>query len=168
MSKQPVELAVEYNLNDTILKDMMNKLKEEIVVRVGILGGDGSKMTQDGKITMAYLGSIHEFGASVKDVKTPFEIPERSFLRMPLDTKLGEELEKSSKFKQAFQDCDMQALGDEIGLASLNVINDAFDSGGLGKWQPLAESTIARKGSDTILIDTGDLRRSISYEVVEK
>lgn len=30
------------------------------------------------------------------------------------------------------------------------------------KWEPLAESTIQRKGHDTILVDTGDLKASLT------
>lgn len=37
-----------------------------------------------------------------------------------------------------------------------------FDKGGPG-WQPLAPSTIARKGHATILIDSGDMRKSVKW-----
>lgn len=41
---------------------------------------------------------------------------------------------------------------------------DRIDSRGDGEWDPLAEATIARKGSDAPLIDKGQLRSSIRAE----
>lgn len=37
-----------------------------------------------------------------------------------------------------------------------------FASNGQGTWPPLADSTVARKGHSTILVDTGDLKASIT------
>jgi phage gpG-like protein len=41
---------------------------------------------------------------------------------------------------------------------------ELFESGGAGRWEPLAPTTIARKGSSTILVDTGALRDSLTEE----
>ena len=41
-------------------------------------------------------------------------------------------------------------------------VDARFDSGGYGTWVPLSPVTIARKGGRTeILIDTGNMRRSV-------
>ena len=81
-------------------------------------------------------------------------------------TKFKEELSRNKGFKQALSELDITKLNNEAGLTATVVINDAFESGGFGEWAPLKPETIRRKGSDKILIDTGDLRRSISYEVM--
>ena len=44
---------------------------------------------------------------------------------------------------------------------------EAFATGGFGQWAPLSPSTIAAKGHDTILVDTGDLMASLTEEGAE-
>jgi len=39
------------------------------------------------------------------------------------------------------------------------------EAGGFGPWPPLAESTLARKADDTPLLETGQMRDSITHEV---
>ena len=157
-------INVDFKLDDEEIKKAINELGKQISIKVGILGSNGSKQAKNddnelGKITMATLGAIHEFG-SVKA-----NIPARSFIRMPLETKYKEELSRNKGFKQALKELDIAKLNNEAGLTATVVINDAFASGGFGEWTPLKPETIRKKGSDGILIDTGDLRRSISYEV---
>ena len=159
------KIDIDFKLDDEEIKKAINELGKQISVKVGILGSDGSKQVKNddnelGKITMATLGAIHEFGSP------KVNIPSRSFIRMPLETKFKEELSKNKGFKQALSELDITKLNNEAGLTATVVINDAFASGGFGEWAPLKPMTIMRKGSDKILIDTGDLRRSISYEVM--
>lgn len=52
-----------------------------------------------------------------------------------------------------------------LGIACENVIQDAFSSGGFGFWKFILPSTVRRKGSARELIDTGQLRRSITSKV---
>lgn len=159
------KIDINFKLDDEEIKKAINELGKQISVKVGILGSDGSKQVKDddnelGKITMATLGAIHEFGSP------KVNIPARSFIRMPLETKFKEELSRNKGFKQALSELDITKLNNEVGLTATVVINDAFESGGFGQWAPLKPMTIMMKGSDKILIDTGDLRRSISYEVM--
>lgn len=51
-----------------------------------------------------------------------------------------------------------------VGLRAQNFARDWFEDERNG-WDPNAESTILAKGSDKPLIDTGDLRKSITYVV---
>lgn len=122
-------------------------------------------------LTNAEVGVIHEFGAPKA------KIPERSFLRMPILSRLGDELKSITL-------ADWQAVfwsgtGDGrgggliavlrvIGQASVNVIQAAFHSGGFGRWAKLQPATIKRKGSSDVLVDTTQLRRSITFAVVSK
>lgn len=52
----------------------------------------------------------------------------------------------------------------KAGMLGQNVVRRYFveDNG----WPPNAPSTIAQKGSDRPLIDTGELRKSVAYVVV--
>jgi hypothetical protein len=59
----------------------------------------------------------------------------------------------------------------KIALETIGVVNETeikrrFEVQGPG-WTPLKESTIERKGSSSILIDTGLMLNSISYEIDE-
>ena len=55
-----------------------------------------------------------------------------------------------------------------LGLYAESFIKQAFSSGGFGRWAPNKPNTIAQKGSDKPLIDTAQLRRSITSDVVKK
>lgn len=55
-----------------------------------------------------------------------------------------------------------------MGRRIVERIDEGFDRGtdALGRpWQPLAPETIRRKGHAQILVDSGDMRRSIDYQV---
>lgn len=57
---------------------------------------------------------------------------------------------------------------DEAGREMVDRIEQSFDRGrdALGRpWTPLSPETIRRKGNDTILVDSGDLRDSFEYAV---
>lgn len=158
-------IDIEFKLDDEKLKKAMSELGKNISIRVGIIGPLGSVKVMDddnelGKLTMATLGAIHEFGTQ------DGRIPARSFLHMPIEKKFKEGLSKNPSFKNAVKELDIEKMNQEAGLTATVVIDDAFASGGFGEWKPLQPETIRRKGSDKILIDTGDLRRSITYEVL--
>lgn len=122
-----------------------------------------------GHLTNAQIGAIHEFGSPGD------KIPERSFLRMPILSKLGDELKTipGSDWKNVFADGAEEsqsggliAVLRVVGQAAVNVVQDAFNTGGFGRWAKLSKATIARKGSSEILIETTQLRRSITFAVV--
>ena len=92
---------------------------------------------------------------------------------MPIETKFKDELNKNVGFKSALKELNVTKLNDEAGITATVVIDDAFASGGFGEWATLKPKTVKRKTKngkkgDAILIDTGDLRRSITYEVVKQ
>ena len=165
-------IKIDYKLDDKQIKNAIKELSTKISIKVGILGGNGSNPVKGdddklGNITMATLGAIHEFGSE------KINIPSRSFLQMPIETRFKDELGKNVGFKTALKELNVTKLNDEAGVTATVVIDDAFASGGFGSWVPLKEETIRRKTKngkrgDAILIDTGDLRRSITYEVVKQ
>jgi hypothetical protein len=153
----------------------LNKLVEELgkkyYVDIGILG---EETYSDGKINLAGIGSVQEFGS--RDKRTP----ERSFIRMPLQTG-QEDIEKQVgvNFQKNLEDGNIKQIFKEIGIAGENRIQDAFDTGGFGTWQENAQITIhggwmsrygksffvKGKESETPLVDTGALAQSITSKV---
>ena len=56
-------------------------------------------------------------------------------------------------------------LAQAVGVSALEQIQEAFDTEGFGEWTPNSPATIRAKGSEMPLIDTGNLRNSITYKV---
>ena len=120
----------------------------------------GDKVYGDG-MTIFRVGAIHEYGVPKKG------IPQRSFLRVPFNTKRRE---LNASIAKQFQlmitkglDPDV-ALG-RVGVLATNVSKGAFTSLGYGTWTPIKQSTIDAKESSQTLIDTGTLRSSITWVV---
>lgn len=136
-------------------------------VKVGVLGDDASRDDEginnaELGINNAELGMIQEFGSVSKN------IPPRSFLRMPLEKK-SEDFKKvasTEAFKKSVENGDLDTALQLIGFKAEEIVNDAFVSSGFGEWAANAPSTVEQKGSSKPLIDTSQLRRAISSEVV--
>ena len=127
---------------------------------VGIPNNENSRTNSDG-ITNAELGIIHEFGVPERG------IPERSFLRSTVSeesenlgrlgkTEITEFLEGNTSAHDAFATIGVYLQG--------KIVEKITD----GEFEPNNENTVKRKGSSKPLIDTGQLRASITYEVREK
>lgn len=138
---------------------------DKCFVRVGVLeskGGSEMHNTEGGKpITLVELATIHEFGTA--------NIPERSFIRTTLLINKAAELEEMQvKLARAIVMKGMDPLRalNILGSWAASQIKNGITSEEIGAF-PLAESTIARKGSSKPLVDTGLLKNAISYEVVD-
>ncbi len=125
------------------------------VVDVGIIGDTAGAATPDG-MTVGALAEIHEFGLGV---------PQRSFLRAwadadraKIDKAWGALLRKVLK-----SDLTLDQALEQFGLWAQGQAQ-AFIADGRVQ-PPLDQHTIDAKGSSTPLIDTGQLRSSITYEV---
>lgn len=82
------------------LDELLDGLKEDYTIRVGIIGEQATQKHPDSTLTNAELGAVHEFGATINVTEKmrhfffkkwgiqksnkPVVIPTRSFLRMPL------------------------------------------------------------------------------------
>lgn len=142
------------------LNDFVNGLKSKYVVRVGIFGDKNSRFKTN--LTNAEIGALNEFGSITK------KIPKRSFLRLPLFLKTDVILKETSVgIMPLLKKGNMQMVLKRLGIACENAIQKAFASRGYGKWKPNAPLTIALKGSSQPLIDTSQLRRSISSKVTD-
>lgn len=155
-----------YTLNITALDKIYSALKgEKLKAKVGILGNKNHRT--DG-FSNAQIGLAHEFGIPERN------LPQRSFLIMPLTSRLNKELEKSGMFheemiKEVVKTGDLRKYVEKIGIAGVSVVLEAFNTQGFGTWQELKPRTIESKKSQgfplDILIATHQLRDSISYEV---
>jgi hypothetical protein len=138
------------------------KKLDHAYVRVGVLEEKGSVARGDGGMTLVEIAATHEFGSS------DGRIPERSFIRSTF-------LIRRVNALRTFQEKLARAIVTK-GLDPIKALNM------LGAWgaaevkntiteidipPPLADSTVQRKGSSKPLVDTGLLKNSISYEVVE-
>ncbi len=141
---------------DKLLKALGGK---QPVARVGILG-DGSARTS-GSLSNAEVGAAHEFGTS--------RLPQRSFLRIPISENMQKYLDDSGALDKAVM---LQVIKEgtvlpwlkKVAVLAETIVHDAFDSAGFGKWQP---SNMAAKSNHQTLIETGQLRNSITSEVKE-
>jgi len=123
-------------------------------LKVGVLGDAGSEIL--------LIARVHEYGAP------SIYVPERSFLRAGFDKHFEEIASKSEELaKQVLRGhLDAEAALDALG---------AFLAGKLQEYitdlsePPLQESTIRgrRFGGANPLVDTGRLRQSITWKVVD-
>ena len=124
-----------------------------------IVGIQGSQASQDnGGLTNAVLGTIHEFGAPKAG------IVQRAFLRGTIERegKKYQELVKDAAARLSIGQGLRKQL-EIIGLVVVADIKKTFNQSiGLA---PLKAATIAAKGSSKPLIDVGTLRESITSVV---
>ena len=146
-------------------------------------------------VTPKMRAYLHHIGIHLKESTTTVVIPTRSFLRMPLLS--GEFKEylysqiglydsndfgtgKESKQKAREQNLDVallkldenphiiEKIANWVAAEALARVQDAFESGGLGKWEPISEVTKKNRlydKSSPPLTDSGELRNSITAEV---
>jgi hypothetical protein len=135
----------------------MEKIADD-TLRVGVIG-TGAGESRDG-VTTADLAAIHEFGTR------DGHIPERSFIR---STTAAKQPEIKALFRKGLEAVVKgKATPDKV----LNVVG-AFIAAeikktvttGAGVSPALADSTIAAKGSDRPLVDTGRLINAVSYAI---
>ena len=194
------------------LVNLMEDLGQKYSIRVGIIGNKAYEKHPHTDLTMAELGAIHEFGATInvtekmraylhyigvhlKPETTSIVIPTRSFLRMPLlneDFKayllnkigindinaLGGDKESKALVRELNADTGkealnrnskiMEAVANMVGAEALAQVQNAFESGGFGKWAPISDITKrTRRGDENNppLDDTGALKDSVTVEV---
>jgi len=159
------------------LNAIQQVLGSKLITQVGILGqktnrtlaieGTHKAGKKASEQSNADIGMRHEFGVKSEG------LPRRSFLLMPLQQKADELLKIRKALWEEFL-AGKQTLASlklaytKLGIGAETIIQKAFETGGFGKWQPDAPSTVLRKKSSAILIDTGQLRRSISSRVVKR
>lgn len=124
---------------------------------VGVHAEEGG--AAEGSLTVAEVGAIHEFGAPAAG------IPRRSFLRGYLDEHQDEAVDLLTRAARAVvtRGVEPEQALELVGASMVGEIQGRISA---GIDPPNAPSTIARKGSSTPLISTGQLRSSITHKVV--
>lgn len=108
--------------------------------------------------------------------ETEVVIPTRSFLRMPLLSPEGKKALQvwSVKDKEALieylnnDNVSAVVLANVIGAKALERVHKAFETDGFGNWKPITQASRNRRVGDPnnpTLVDTGDLKSSITFEV---
>lgn len=157
MSEDDVEIKLDG------LDKLIKALKAQPpMARVGILGNHDGRST--GGQSNATIGAAHEFGTST--------LPMRSFLRIPLSYGLQTALEQAGAFtedtlKKVIASKSLVPWVEVAAIEAVGVVLEAFDTAGNGSWAPLRPDTMRRKKVKQILVETQQLRNSISYEVHE-
>lgn len=167
-------------------KDVFNALKGFVstkkIVKIGVLNSSEQRKQKEGEkkqIDAAYLASIHEFGATLKNGST---IPQRSFLRKTMSN--YKDILKVYIMINKYEIIDTiskqgeDTFWNRLGALVVSYVHETFEKEGPG-WPALSEWTIkARskrgkraKGNETpetyqILQETSQMKRSITHEVV--
>ncbi len=130
-----------------------------VLISVGVQGREGNAKSgdEDGAPSVADVAAINELGLGV---------PERSFLRSTIDAGRG-------KYAKLLRGIGQAAIEGKInlragaGIIGEVVVGDVKQSISNGIPPPNAESTIVAKGSSTPLIDSGQMRGSITSKVTK-
>jgi hypothetical protein len=103
------------------------------------------------------IAFAHEFGS--------YRVPERSFMRAGFDTNKSriDQLCETLADRVLHGGLDARAMYEAIGAEVTGLIQEHLTN---LRDPPNSPETIARKGSSNPLIDTGQLRSSITWKVV--
>lgn len=155
-----VKVALRLRKIPKIYKEM----KQVETLYVGILGAEASDIHNNSDLTNAQIGAIQEFGSVANN------IPARSFLRQPLHNHLGKVIRNwQSRFAKALVNNTVNEFMHKLGEMAVNIIHEAFESGGFGRWAENKPSTLRAKAPETKpLINTRQLRDSITYRISRK
>lgn len=167
-------ILISFNVDK--LERIEKELNKRFRAQVGVLGAKASgrlkiehenlgklsrnktvPVASDSSLSNADIGLIHEKGSPKRN------IPRRSFLEVPLVTKMpglmqrvGEELLKGLSID------NIETVYKKLAIIAESVVLRAFPTRGYGKWPSKRDGTPSR------LIDTGQLRQSIASRVVSK
>lgn len=145
--------------SDTKLLDKLIKnLSETIKVNVGAFGVDEDK---------AFQAEYGNPSAYVPELNRYMDVPPRSFLQVPLENYLADELKTILKEKDLID--SSKAIGEKIGKEAKFIVDVAFETQGYGEWETNNPDWLEYKQEhgfdDRVLHKTGDLAQSIDYKV---
>jgi hypothetical protein len=111
-----------------------------------------------GNIPLAMIAAVHEFG------KPELGIPERSFLRGGIRSGIPKfhRLNAANLRAVVLGAKTVAESLEQLGVVAVGEVKREFV---VGKFAPNKPATIARKGSSRPLVDTGQLRQSITYQL---
>lgn len=109
-------------------------------------------------IPLAMIAAVHEFGSPEHN------IPERSFLRAGIRRGIPKfhQLNADSLRKVVRGEMTVEGSLEKLGVVATGEVKREFV---VGKFVPLKPATIRRKGSSRPLIDSGQLRQAVTYQL---
>lgn len=163
------------------LSKLIEEWDDKYSIKVGIIGEQAYQTHEHTNLSNADLGAIHEFNV----------LHRRSFLADSLLTNEGKRaiIKAVVKNNEAVAELMKKPTGDEydttyreavkkvvnpemvanqIAVAAYDRVIEAFETEGFGKWEKTTEQSRKRRYGDPAnptLVDTGQLRDSISFEV---
>lgn len=149
---------------DDLKLDGLEKLEKilrqnKIQIQIGILG---DKAQREGENTNAAIGAAHEYGSTKRN------LPERSFLRMPMNTQYFSNLESSGLFKKTFEQIikenGVKGFAKKLANVAERTVKEAFNTGGFGQWAKWKNPNY-ENNANMILVNTQQLRDSITTKV---
>ena len=141
------------------LKRLIKKL-QNFKIEVGFNEDSGSYPAEEGdeSVTLANVAAWNEFGSE--------RSPARPFMKQTVIDYKGKIAKRANRaLKKAINGGGAKEALNSIGSYTKGRIQKEIRD---GDWEPNAASTIARKGSDKPLIDTGQMRKRIVYVIKEK
>jgi hypothetical protein len=135
---------------------------------IGFLGEEKNTRTETG-LTNANLAALHHFGSRLKNL--PVRSPFVGFFMEDKTRNITEVVKKSLSSaldKAPLKEANIEQALKRGGLAGENLIDDTFATEGFGFWPKIKSETVAKKGNNKILIDTGQLQASRASKVIKK
>ncbi len=140
-------------------KDLLNRVygtAKPPVIKVGVFERDGNEPHGDDELTVIEVAVFNEFGTDT--------IPERSFLRAWFDENQDRCRVAVRKMLEAVI-TGKYTREQAMQLVAQRFVGEIQRKIASGIPPANAPSTISKKGSDKPLINTGQLRSAISYEI---
>ncbi|MFV3013564.1 hypothetical protein ACLD43_17575 [Clostridium botulinum] len=180
------------SITNDLTKDIKKSL-EDLAKKTVCIGVPDSTEHPDGKITNAELLYIHTHGVRDTTMRRKMQhdldsgipyskahemyvhengsplwnSPPRPVLEPAMDNSKEAIAEQMAKVAEAALDNNNLSVElEKVGMLGQNIARDWFTNPE-NKWHKNSDNTIKRKGSDKPLIDTGELRKSITYTIKE-
>lgn len=157
--KKPVSLKVRKDIYKQVKKNLLEFSKLDLLV--GVPQEKTEREDTSRSITNAELMFIHTNGSPVKN------IPKRPTIEPTIEENKEIIADKFKKIVNRIlsNKSDGRVELEKLGIWTVNKIKAKFGSDDL---VPNSPQTIARKGDNNPLIDTGQLRNSITYVIRRK
>ncbi len=150
--------------DDRVLQGILRHVKrmDRAHVKVGVLASKGGDAKHEGSdFSLIELMAVHEYGSA------DGHIPDRAPMRLTFETTQEDFAQFIAKLARAVVMNQMSLVKalTLLGMKGVAEIKKTITQSDLPP--PLKAATIARKGSDRPLVDTGQLINSIQYEVID-
>lgn len=155
-------VKIDFNIEG--LERIRENLEEsKLTAKLGIFGDKNKRDDKTGR-TNAEIGADHEFSVPSRNLSR------RSFLLDPLTIKGKELTKKVGQIIDRYIDEEggIEKILELVGIYGESIVQEAFETGGFGTWEPIKEATANRKGSWQKLIASSQLRRSVISKVEKR